>query len=326
MTMRALHPDIPALMQALRDAGVPSLGSVPPAVARAGYTASRRRLQPPLAPVSAITEHAIPRVGEPLRARLYRGGETGQSQPCLVFLHGGGWVLGSIESHEGLCRHLAHRAGCAVLAVDYRLAPEHPHPAAMEDSVLALSWVAANAASLGLDAARLAVGGDSAGGNLAAVLALLGRDGLAPPVMFQLLLYPATDLARAYDDDPGMSPDIPLTTQAMRYFIEHYVPDPHARAGWQASPLRAASLTGAPPAFVLTCGHDPLHDEGRLYAARLEREGVPVMALHVSDQVHGILNLGGAVTAAGMILDMAAAALRQAFAVEMQTVTRPGTE
>lgn len=311
--IRALHPDIPVLMRALHDAGVPALGSVAPEVARASYTESRRRLQPPLAPVSAVRDLIIPRHGMPLRARLYQGAQAEQDQPCLVFLHGGGWVLGSIESHDGLCRHLAQRAACAVLSVDYRLAPEHPYPAALEDGVLALTWLADNAAGLGIDATRLAMGGDSAGGNLAAVLALLGRDGTVPPAVFQLLFYPATDLTQEHGHDEGLAAEIPLTAQAMRYFIAHYIPDPQTRGAWKASPLRAESLAGAPPAFVLTCGHDPLHSEGRLYAARLEQEGVPVTSLHLSDQVHGILNLGGAVTAAGMILDLAAAAMRNAF-------------
>jgi acetyl esterase len=299
-------------MHALRDASVPALGSVPPDVARASYTASRRALQPPPAPVHAVTDLLIPRPGMPLRARLYQGA-AGQAQPCLMFLHGGGWVLGSIESHESLCCHLARQAGCAVLSVDYRLAPEHPYPAALEDSIRALGWLAANAPGLGIDAARLAVGGDSAGGNLAAVLALLGRDGTVPPSLFQLLFYPATDLTQEHADDAGMAEAISLTAQAMRYFIGHYTPDATVRRDWRASPLRAQTLAGAPPAFVLTCGHDPLHNEGRAYAARLEREDVAVTSLHLSDQVHGILNLGGAVTAAGMVLDLAAAALRHAF-------------
>jgi acetyl esterase len=310
---RALHPDIPALMRALRAAGVPALGSVAPEVARASYTQSRQQLQPPPVQVAAVRDYLIPRPGAPLRVRLYHG-TAAQNLPCLVFLHGGGWVLGSIESHDGLCRHLARQAACAVLSVEYRLAPEHPYPAALEDAVLALRWVAAQAEPLGIAPARLAVGGDSAGGNLAAVLALLGRDGTVPASAFQLLFYPATDLTRDYGDDAGMAADIPLTPQAMRYFIGHYVPDPAARAGWQVSPLLADSLAGTPPAFVLTCGHDPLHAEGRLYAERLERENVAVTALHLSDQVHGILNLGGAVGAAGMVLDLAAAALRRAFA------------
>ncbi len=310
---RALHPDIPALMHTLSAAGIPALGSVPPDVARASYTDSRRRLQPPPAEVNTIRDFIIPRAGAPLRARLYQGGDAGMAQPCLVFLHGGGWVLGSIDSHDGLCRHLARQADCAVLSVDYRLAPEHPYPAALEDSILALNWVVAEASQLGIDAVRLAVGGDSAGGNLAAVLALLGRDGAVPQTMFQLLFYPATDLTREHGHDPGMAEGIPLTAEAMRYFIGHYIPDPTLRAAWQASPLRAESLAGAPPAFVLTCGHDPLQSEGRLYATRLEQEGVPVTALHLSDQVHGILNLGSAVTAAAMCLDLAAAALRHAF-------------
>lgn len=312
--MRALHPDIPVLMQTLRAGGVPALGSATPEMARASYTASRLRLQPEFAPVAEIQDFTISRDDAPLRVRLYRGAHATVAQPCLVFLHGGGWVLGSIESHEGICRHLAANAHGCVLSVDYRLAPEHPYPAALDDGALALTWLAAQAAKLGIDAEKLAVGGDSAGGNLATVLALLGRDGKVPRSMFQLLFYPVTDVTNEGGQDAAMAADIPLTGTAMRYFIDHYAPAPAARGDWRASPLLAPSLAGAPPAFLLTCGHDPLAAQGQSYAARLEREGVAVTSLHLSDQVHGILNLGGTVRPAGMILDFAAAALRQAWA------------
>jgi acetyl esterase len=176
-----------------------------------------------------------------------------------------------------------------------------------------LKWAVDHAEALRIDPERLAVGGDSAGGNLAAVIALMARDGTLPAVGYQLLFYPAVDLAPI---DPGFertTPGVPLTGAGMRYFIDHYLPDPQDRLDWRASPLRAPSLEGVAPAFVLTCGHDPLCEEGRLYAARLEREGVAVTALHLSDQTHGILNMAKLIGAASGVIGFAADALRQAW-------------
>jgi len=307
--MRAVHPDITALMQL---AG-PALGSLPPAEARRGYAASRRALQLPFDPMAVIENIVIPGPGGPLSLRLFRSTPLGQPLPCLLYLHGGGWVLGDLDSHEGICRRIAALAGCCVIAVDYRLAPEHPFPAALDDAVAALHWTTAQAETLGIDTRRIAVGGDSAGGNLAAVLALMGRDGSVPRSSYQMLFYPATDLRMASESYERVIDGMPLTANSMRYFIDHYIPNHADRRDWRASPLLAGSLEGTPPALVLTCGHDPLCTDGQLYAARLEREGVPVTALHLSDQAHGILNMSKAVGAASGILDFAAALLRQAW-------------
>jgi acetyl esterase len=311
--MRAIHPDLAALMRAVEAAGTPPLGTLPPGEARISYAASRRALQSPFDPVAAVEDIAIPGPGGPLALRLFRGAPRGDLLPGLLFLHGGGWVLGNLETHEGICRRIAAVAKCCVIAVDYRLAPEHPFPAAVQDGAAAMLWVATHGESLGIDANRLAVGGDSAGGNLAAVVALMGRDGSVPPAMYQILFYPVTDLAMTGESYERVTGGVPLTASSMRYFVDHYVPSQTDRLDWRASPLRAASLHGAPPALVLTCGHDPLCAEGQLYAARLEREGVPVTALHLSDQAHGLLNMGKAIGAAAGVIDFAAAALLQAW-------------
>ena len=305
-----LHPDIQAM---LRASDTPPLGTLPPKEMRRSYAEVRRKLQLPPEPIAATEALVVPGPGGAIPARLYRG--VAQSNaPCLLFLHGGGWMLGDLDSHDGICRRIAARTGGCVLAVDYRLAPEHPFPAAVDDSVAALEYLAQNASRLGIDPARLAVGGDSAGGNLAAVLALMGRDGTAPRTMFQLLLYPATDLrmtGRGYDRvTEGV-----LTGDAMRYFVGHYVPDPADRSDWRASPLLADSVEGVPPAFVLTVGHDPLLDEGLAYAERLRQAGVTVTALDMTNQAHGILNLGRAVAASAWIIDFAAASLGDAWRV-----------
>lgn len=313
--MPALNADVEALLEAIRAGGKPPLEALSPAAAREGYTASRRLLQPPLDAVAAERDLTIPSPAGPIGARLFRGAGTapGARLPCLVYFHGGGWVLGDIGSHEGICRRLANAARCAVVTIDYRLAPEHRFPAALEDSAVALTWVAAEAVDLGIDPARVAVGGDSAGGNLAAVLALMGRDGRVPASSYQMLLYPAVDLTMTSDSYRRVRADLQITAATMRYFIDHYAPDPIDRTDWRASPLFAASLAGAPPALVLTCGHDPLCDEGRRYAERLEGEGVAVTALHLTDQAHGILNMGKAIRATASVLAFAAAAMRDVW-------------
>jgi acetyl esterase len=237
----------------------------------------------------------------------------GSLLPCLLFLHGGGWVLGSLETHDWVCRRLAKESGGCVLSADYRLAPEHPYPAAVEDALAALRWLAAEARALGIDATRIALGGDSAGGNLAAVLALMGRDGTAPPSMFQALLYPAVDLAVAEGGYGPRTAGMVLTAETMRYFIAHYLPTAVDGIDWRASPLRAPSLRGVPPALVLTCGHDPLCDEGRRYAERLEREGVRVTALHLADMPHAMLTMDRVIGPAASFLSFVAAALRDAW-------------
>ncbi len=317
MNTPALHPDAEKLLDLIRATGRPPLETLPVAEAREAYAASRAVLQPPPDEVAEVRDLSIPGPGGPLPLRLYRGAGTSDTAalPALLFLHGGGWVIGALDSHDGACRRLANLAACRVVAVDYRLAPEHRFPAAVDDAAAALAWVAANAASLGIDPARLAVGGDSAGGNLAAVLALMGRDGTAPATACQVLIYPAVDFAMDTQSYARFTEGVPLTAATMRWFADHYAPDPAQRLDWRASPLRAERLAGTPPALVLTVAHDPLADEGRAYAARLEAEGVRVTTLHLSDQVHGIVTMGRVIAAADQVLRCAADALRDAWRV-----------
>jgi acetyl esterase len=204
-------------------------------------------------------------------------------------------------------------AGYLTINVDYRLAPEHPFPAGLDDCVHAVKWSGDNAKRWNGDASRLAVGGDSAGGNLAAVMALMARDGDLPPIAFQLLVYPATDMGMTHDSYRRVTDGVPLTAKTMDWFIDHYLHGPNDRKDWRASPLRAADLAGTAPALVLTATHDPLCDEGVAYAERLEREGVRVMHLHFSDQLHGFVGQGRIIRAGGMALDMMSAALKRAL-------------
>ncbi len=315
MAMPALHPDAEKLLDLIKTAGRPPFETLSPAEARQAYSASRAALQPPPEEVAEVRGLSIPGPGGPLALRLYRGAGTSDAAalPALLYLHGGGWVLGDLDSHDGVCRRLANLAACRVVAADYRLAPEHRFPAAVDDAAAALSWMAANAAALGIEPSRLAVGGDSAGGNLAAVLALMGRDGTAPASACQLLLYPAVDLAMDTGSYARITGGVPLTAATMRYFVDHYAPEPAQRLDWRASPLRAERLAGTPPALVLTVAHDPLADEGRAYAERLEAEGVRVAALHLSDQIHGMLTMGRVIAAGDPVLHYAAATLRDAW-------------
>jgi acetyl esterase len=233
--------------------------------------------------------------------------------PALVYYHGGGWVVGDLDTHDALCRHLANGAGCAVLAVDYRLAPEHKFPAAVEDAWAALEWAAENAAALGIDRERLAVGGDSAGGNLAAIVSLMARNRGGPHLCYQLLLYPALDFGMHFDSYRRFAEGYLLTRATMAWFTDHYLARPAEIDDWRASPLRARDMTGLPPALIVTAGYDPLRDEGAAYARRLVESGVSICHRHYSGQLHGFLTMGKVVRAAGPALDEAAAALKAAW-------------
>ncbi|MGS0743445.1 alpha/beta hydrolase [Glaciimonas sp. GG7] len=308
--MPTLDPDVAQLLAMSLAAGKPAFQTLRPEEARIAYKLSRNLLQVEAEEVASVRDVLI---AGGLRLRIYRGvtTEASDSLPCLVYLHGGGWVIGDLESHDRLCRRLANLAQICLVAVDYRLAPEHPFPAALDDSVTALKWVAQNAVELSIAAGRIGVGGDSAGGNLAAVLALMGRDGSAPPTIYQALLYPVVDLtASSASYQREIAAGVPLSAATMHYFIEHYTPHLPDRLDWRASPLKVASLAGAPAALVLTLANDPLCDEGRAYADRLESEGVRVTALHLSDQIHGMLMMGKIVRAANRVVDFVGVAIR----------------
>jgi acetyl esterase len=241
-----------------------------------------------------------------IRVRVYRP-STGPL-PILVYFHGGGWVTGSIEIVDGVCRSLANRAGCAVASADYRKAPEHRYPAAVEDAWAVVEWAGRQ------DFLGVGVAGDSAGGNLAAVMALRARDRGGPPLAVQLLVYPVTD----YDFETASYVDnatgYVLTRESMRWYWGHYLPDETERAQPEASPLRVGDLKGVAPAVVLTCEFDPLRDEGEAYATRLAENGVPVVCRRYDGLVHGAWRWPGKVERAWEMIDDAAAAVRSAFA------------
>jgi acetyl esterase len=233
----------------------------------------------------------------------------------LVYFHGGGWVIGNLDTHDGVCRQLCNAAHCVVVSVDYRLAPEHPYPAAAEDAYAATRWVAANAAAIGGDPARIALGGDSAGGNLTAVVTLMARDRGGPPLVFQLLVYPATDAPTA--DHPSYRENAEgyfLTRDMMLWFWNHYCGSTPDLTDAYRYPLRAKDLRRLPPAYVITAEFDPLRDEGEAYAARLREANVPVRLKRYAGMIHGFFGMGALLTQAREATKEAAEALRSAFA------------
>jgi acetyl esterase len=309
----AIDPDTQAVLNMIRLAGRPPFDALTPAEAREAMLASRKILAPEPEAVAECRDTSVPGPLGPIGLRLYRPSGTQASDvlPALVFFHGGGWVIGDLDTHDVACRRYANAARCRVVSVDYRMAPEHVFPAAVDDCAAATKWAFDNAGSLGIDPTKIAVGGDSAGGNLAAVMALMARDGTLPPLAFQMLIYPATDMTMTSVSSTTIGPGVPLTSSAMKWFIDHYMKTD--RTDWRASPLRVASVTGTAPALVLTCGHDPLRDEGIAYAHRLEREGVRVVHLHYADQIHGFIGMGRLIRAADQAIDMMARVLKQAL-------------
>jgi acetyl esterase len=310
-----LDPDAQLVLEMIRLAGRPPFETLTPDEARQAYINSRKVLQPPPEDVAETRDLTAPGPLGDIKLRVYRpaGTTSADKLPALIYYHGGGWLLGDLDSHDGVCRRFANLARCCVVSVDYRMAPEHKFPAAVDDCAAATHWAITHADPLGIDPARVAVGGDSAGGNLAAVMALYARDGALPPLTFQLLIYPATDMMMTTVSSQTITDGVPLTSKTMRWFIDHYMRGRDDERDWRASPLRAADLSGTAQALVLTCACDPLCDEGLAYARRLEREGVRVTQLHLSDQIHGFMSMGRIIRAADVAIDMMGAALKKAL-------------
>lgn len=308
-----LDPQAAAYLQQLAATGAPPYTSLSAQEARRAH-AARAVLQGPPPPVTDVEDRTIPGPGGTLLLRLYRP-QGAAPFPALVYFHGGGWVIGSIETHDNLCRQLTRAAGCIVVSVDYRLAPEHRFPAAAEDAYAATCWVAEHARELGLSPDSLAVGGDSAGGNLAAVAALMARDRGGPALAHQLLIYPVTgsdfDTASYEENATGYG----LTREGMVWFWDHYLPpDGGDRRDPYAAPLYAPDLRGLPPAMVITAEFDPLRDEGQAYAERLRQAGVPVVSRCYPGMIHSFFPLGAVLDRAREAVADAGAGLRAAFA------------
>ena len=310
-----LHPQARALLNLIEERKVPPTHTLTPAEARAMYRERRFFTQPDPPEVALARDLTMPGPAGDIPLRLYRpaGSAANSLLPGLVYYHGGGWVIGDLDTHDTLCRELANGSGCAVIAVDYRLAPEHCFPAAAQDAIAAARWVHDNATLLHLDASRLAVGGDSSGGNLAAVAALAARDEGGPPLVFQLLIYPATDNRRVAPSHQTNGQGYLLTRETVTYFHGHYLPDASQDLDWRASPLVRDNLAGLPPALVLTAGYDPLRDEGLQYAQRLTEAGNRATLVCFERQIHGFITMGRVIDEATEAVQLCAAHLGRAL-------------
>lgn len=288
-----LHPGAQAVLDLIAEAGRPSFEEMTVPECREAYVNSRKALQPDPIDIAEVRNLSMLGPAGEIPLRLYRSRplQPGEQQPVIVYFHGGGWVIGDLNSHDTVCRELAARSGATLISVDYRLAPEHVFPAAAEDAIAATRWVAGNAAELGVDAGRIAVAGDSAGGNLAAVAAIAARDAGGPNIAFQALLYPVTDfdLTRPSYAENGTRP--PVKTTTMAWFRDLYLRNAEDQKDWRAAPIHAASLEGLAPAFIMTAGYDPLRDEGAAYADALKAAGNACTYRCYTGQIHGFLNM-----------------------------------
>jgi len=285
----------PVEARRLTEERAPTLAGPPPAVAQV----EDRLLE--------TAEGSVP-------VRIYHpAGAPAGHLPALLWYHGGGWVVGSLDTHDVPCRELANRAGCVVVAVDYRMAPEHRYPAAVADSWIALLWVFEHAAEIGVDPSRLAVGGDSAGGNLAAAMTLRAAERGHPALAAQLLIYPVTDVATDTESYESNGSGYGLTRQTMRWFIEQYAPDARTHHEQELAPLRALAVQGLPPALVVTCEFDPLRDEGEGYAQRLADAGVPTTLIREEGMIHGYFRWAGVTDRAAKTYNDCATHLRREF-------------
>jgi acetyl esterase len=308
-----LDPQAKALLDFLGLTALAPLETLTPQQARARFEdLSEARRQMAREPVDQIRELKIPGPAGEVPIRAYYPKSEAPS-PALVYFHGGGWVLGDLESHDHVCRALANSVSCVVLSVDYRLAPEHKFPAAVHDSYAATAWIADHADELGIDASRIAVGGDSAGGNLAAVVSQIARDSGGPKVIFQLLIYPGTDMLMNLPSIDENADGPLLTKAAMHWFVNHYLNGEKDRTDPLASPLLASNLQGLPPAFIITAECDPLRDEGEAYALRLEEAGVPVEVERYDGMPHGFFGFAAALDGGQRAFADATGRLRASF-------------
>lgn len=310
----SLDANIRALLDQMAALALPKLSEIGPQAARAAMKS--RLLTGKETPIGGIENVRIPGPARDIALRVYTPVDAKQALlPGLVFFHGGGFVIGDLDTHDDLCRSLANGGICRVVSVDYRLAPEFPFPAAVEDCHAATKWIAAHEGDFGI-AGPLAVGGDSAGGNLAAVVTQLARtDG--PKIAFQLLIYPVTQLAGP--ELPSMKENAKgyfLEKQSMDWFTRLYAPDASHRSDPRLSPLLAKDLSGLPPAYVVTAGFDPLRDEGKAYADRLDEAGVPVTYVNYPGMIHGFFGMRGLIPKAREAVAAAAAALHAGLSEE----------
>jgi acetyl esterase len=311
----ALDPQAQAVIELVAKAGRPAYHTLSPKDARQLFLETRPASTPTPPQIGTVRNLVAETPPGAIPLRLYRPAGVADATPlaAYVYFHGGGWVIGDLETHDVLCRQLTAASGASVIAVDYRLAPEHKFPAAADDAWAATRWIVAHAAELDLDATRLAVGGDSAGGNLAAVVALMARDAGGPAIRQQVLMYPVTDVLRETRSYEDFAEGYMLTRESMRWFIAHYLTSRDDARDWRVSPLRAPSLAGLPPALIVTAGNDPLRDEGEMYAGRLRDAGALVDYVCYGGMIHGFAGMGKLLDAAHRVVSLVGESLRQAL-------------
>jgi acetyl esterase len=308
----ALDPQVKTLLDQLASLGGPPISELGVDEARA-LLESLNALAGPAPEVAKVEDRTFAGPAGDVQVRIYRPTDDPSPQPVLVWFHGGGWVLGSIQAGDHTCRALANQAGVVVVSVEYRLAPEHPYPAGRDDCYAALVWVAAYAAELGIDRDRIAVGGDSAGGNLAAAVALMVRDRGGPALRFQLLVYPVTDALMSHRSVQENAEGYMLTADAMKWFVELYLDPGVDPRDPYVSPIYAADVSGLPPALVITAEFDPLRDEGEAYGKRLQAAGIAAKVSRYDGMIHGFFGMTAMIDAAQPAVDEAAHALREAL-------------
>ena len=307
----SVDPQVQTILDAMGQMGGPPLSDLSPTEARAMYRALSMLEQGEA--IHRVDDRLVPTAAGDLAVRVYTPEDAvGSNRGVLLWLHGGGWVIGDLDTADSTCRALANRAGAVVVSVDYRLAPEHPAPAALEDCLAALTWTVENAELLGVDVSKVAVGGDSAGGNLAALVCQRVRDEFGPDIDFQLLVYPVTDLTLGHPSIDENAEGYFLTRALMEWFWDHYA-DPADRTDPKASPLRAAELSNLPPALVVTSQFDPLRDEGVAYAEAMAAAGVPVEHVSCRGHIHTSLTAVDMLPTGAEPRARMAAALRQFF-------------
>ncbi len=310
-----LDPQVQAVLDAAKKANVAELWQLTPHDARAEYLRRTNRLKIDV-DIHRFEDREIDGPAGQIPIRIYtpREPKPNEKLPVLVWYHGGGYVIGDLDTHDSVCRALANEADCIVVAVDYRLAPEHKFPAAVDDCEAALKWVAKHAPEINADGARIAVGGDSAGGNLATVVSILARDAGFPNIVFQLLIYPVTAPEPETKSHHAFAEGYLLTRKTITWFFTHYIRSSKDTKDFRYAPLEADDLSSLPPALIIVAGYDPLRDEGVEYAEAMIHAGNRVRLSNYEGMVHGFYLMGGMVDASRRAVSESAAMLREAFA------------
>jgi acetyl esterase len=308
-----LDPQVQAVLDKIREARNPEYWQMTPQQARDWHNRKAAILDVKSEPVFKTSDRPVPGPSGGIPIRVFAPRQADHPLPILVWLHGGGHVVGTLDSYDAICRQLALQGDCLVVSVAYRLAPEHKFPAGVDDSFAALEWVASHAADLGGDPARLAIGGDSAGGNLAAVCAILARDAGFPTPLMQLLVYPRTAADEEFPSHHEFAEGHLLTRKTILWFHQHYRASDADRGDFRYAPLIAKDLSRLPPSLIIVGECDPLRDDGIAYADRLKREGNDVELTNYPGMVHPFFSMGGAVEAGRRAIAQSARALRRAF-------------